>query len=176
MNSSRGHIRASTPKKFLPLRNKVLDAEKMEPISSISMLSEANTMYSEAAHGEIADLKSMVQALMTQMNHLVVNQNQASSIQQAPLFPACPEPFSLFTESTVNKDDSITSTKTITMESTEAPPPPPPPPMPNFALNSKQATLKIGQKTDKVLTHKQQPTLTDVLKELPKAKLRHIDR
>lgn len=127
---------------------------------------------------DITDLKKMVEGLMLQINclnqSLLTTQTQLAAQNQTTIIAATQPKLALPQSEQL---PVYTPTSIPTAPAGPPPPPPPPPPMPPMPTfgNKPLIITKMGNQ-DKLLEKKPQLSLSDVLKELPNAKLRRIER
>lgn len=124
-----------------------------------------------------AELMKMVAGLVTQINHLnqsiATMQNQQKITATAPIQEASTNPDSL-------KPQPVAPVITTGFPAPPGPPPPPPPPPPPMppmpSVGNKPLIISKKGNQNNLLEKKPQISLSDVLKELPNAKLRRIER
>ncbi len=146
-------------------------ANQQENSSTTSKIFEDQT--------DITDLKKMVEGLMLQINclnqSLLTTQTQLAAQSHNTIIVATQQPKLALPQSAQLPVSTPTSVPTAPAGPPPPPPPPPPmPPMPTFG-NKPLVITKMGNQ-DKLLEKKPQMSLSDVLKELPNAKLRRIER
>lgn len=128
---------------------------------------------------DITDLKKMVEGLMLQINclnqSLLTTQTQLAAQNQNTIIASTQNQKLALPQ---NEQLPVSTPSSVPKAPTgPPPPPPPPPPMPPIpTFENKPLIITKRGNQDKLLEKKPQVSLSDVLKELPNAKLRRIER